>query len=51
MYPEKPEKRYSDVYELIADLRHALVDPDDDFVTEEPEVDTSSPTMVISTTS
>lgn len=45
---KKPEKRYSDVYELIADLRHALVDPDDDFVTEEPEVDTSSPTMVIS---
>ena len=38
---KKPEKRYSDVYELIADLRHALVDPDDDFVTEEPEVDTS----------
>ena len=45
---KKPEKRYRDVYELIADLRHALVDPDDDFVAEEPEVDTSSPTMVIS---
>ena len=45
---KKPEKRYADVYELIADLRHALVDPDDDFVAQEPEVDTSSPTMVIS---
>ena len=45
---KKPERRYRDVYELIADLRHALVDPDDDFITEEPEVDTSSPTMVIS---
>lgn len=45
---KKPEKRYRDVYELIADLRHALVDPDDDFVAEEPEIDTSSPTMVIS---
>lgn len=45
---KKPEKRYADVYELISDLRHALVDPDDDFVAQEPEVDTSSPTMVIS---
>lgn len=45
---KKPEKRYCDVYELIADLRHALVDPDDDFVAQEPEVDISSPTMVIS---
>lgn len=45
---KKPEKRYCDVYELVADLRHALVDPDDDFIAREPEVDTSSPTMVIS---
>ncbi len=45
---KKPEKRYADVYELISDLRHALVDPDDDFVAQEPEVDTYSPTMVIS---
>lgn len=45
---KKPEKRFADVYELISDLRHALVDPDDDFVAQEPEVDTSSPTMVIS---
>lgn len=45
---KKPEKRYADVYELISDLRHALVDPDDDFVAQEPEVDTSSPTMVLS---
>ena len=45
---KKPEKRSADVYELISDLRHALVDPDDDFVAQEPEVDTSSPTMVIS---
>ncbi len=45
---KKPEKRYADVYELISDLRHALVDPDDDFEAQEPEVDTSSPTMVIS---
>ena len=32
MYPEKPERRYQNAYELIADLRHALVDPNDDFL-------------------
>ncbi|MFR8329548.1 MAG: hypothetical protein ACLVAO_05880 [Clostridium fessum] len=29
---KKPERRYQNAYELIADLRHALVDPNDDFL-------------------
>ncbi len=42
MYPEKPERRYQNAYELIADLRHALVDPNDDFLKKEPEFDENS---------
>lgn len=44
---KKPEHRYNDAYELVADLRHALVDPDDTFINQAPELDTSSPTTVI----
>lgn len=43
---KRPERRYQDAYELIADLRHALVDPNDDFLKKEPELDESSPTMI-----
>ena len=46
MYPKKPERRYQNAYELIADLRHALVDPNDDFLKKEPEFDENSPTVV-----
>lgn len=41
-----PRQRYQDAYELIADLRHALVDPDDEYLNQEPEIDDSSPTMI-----
>lgn len=44
---KKPERRYHDAYELVADLRHALVDPDDQSFKQVPEMDTSSPTMII----
>lgn len=43
---KRPSRRYQDAYELIADLRHALVDPEDRFLHREPEIDESSPTMV-----
>ena len=43
---QKPERRYQNAYELIADLRHALVDPNDDFLKKEPEFDENSPTVV-----
>ena len=43
---KKPERRYQNAYELIADLRHALVDPNDDFLKKEPEFDENSPTVV-----
>ncbi len=43
---KKPERRYQTAYELIADLRHALVDPDDDYLKKEPEFNESSPTVV-----
>lgn len=44
---KKPERRYQDAYELVADLRHALVDPEDDYLKREPELDESSPTVII----
>lgn len=43
---KKPERRYQNAYELIADLRHALVDPDDDYLKKEPEFNETSPTVV-----
>lgn len=43
---KKPERRYQSAYELIADLRHALVDPEDRFLKKEPEFDESSPTVI-----
>ncbi|MEG0987552.1 MAG: Stk1 family PASTA domain-containing Ser/Thr kinase [Clostridium sp.] len=45
---KKPERRYHDAYELIGDLRRALVDPDDDSMKKNVEMDTSSPTVIIS---
>lgn len=44
---KKPDYRYQDAYELVADLRHALVDPDDEYLVREPEFDESSPTVII----
>lgn len=44
---KKPERRYQDAYELVSDLRHALVDPEDDYLKREPELDESSPTVII----
>lgn len=44
---KKPELRYKDAYELIADLRRALVDPEDNFMKQGVEEDNSSPTVII----
>ena len=44
---KKPERRYSNAYELIADLRRALIDPDEDYAKQEADSDVSSPTVVI----
>lgn len=43
---KRPSQRYQDAYELVADLRHALVDPEDRFLTKEAEIDDSFPTVV-----
>ena len=43
---KKPDRRYRDAYELIADLRHALVDPEDEYLKKEPELDEYSPTVI-----
>ncbi len=45
---KKPELRYLSATELIADLKHAITDPDGDFVKIAPLVDTVSPTISIS---
>ena len=44
---KKPERRYSQILEVIADLRRMLVHPDDDFVQPVPEVDMGAGTVVI----
>lgn len=43
---KRPDRRYQDAYELVADLRRALVDPEDHFLKKEPEYNESSPTVV-----
>lgn len=44
---KRADRRYKDAYELITDLRRALVDPNDTFVNPGTEMDTSSPTVII----
>ena len=44
---KKPERRYSQILEVIADLRRMLVHPDDDFVQPVPEGDMGAGTVVI----
>ncbi len=43
---KKPEYRYTSMVEVIADLRHALVDPDGDFVQHNPQVDDSQTVII-----
>ena len=43
---KRPDRRYQDAYELVADLRRALVDPEDHFLKKEPEYNESSPTVI-----
>lgn len=43
---KKPEYRYANMVEVIADLRHALVDPDGDFVQHNPQVDDSQTVII-----
>lgn len=45
---KKPEARYSSVAALIADLRRALMTPDEDFVKMTPIVTSNDPTRVMS---
>ena len=45
---KKPERRYSNVTELIKDLRRAITNPNDDFVKIPPMVINDSPTIHIS---
>ncbi len=45
---KKPERRYSSVTEVIADLRRVLLHPDENFVTMAPEIDYSADTRAIS---
>lgn len=45
---KRPERRYPDAYELIADLRRALLDPEDDFMKQGNAMNPSSPTVIIS---
>jgi len=44
---KKPEYRYSQISELVADLRRVLVYPDEDFVQMAPEVDMGAGTVVL----
>lgn len=44
---KKPERRYSQITDAIADLRRVLVRPDEDFVQPVPEVDLGAGTVVI----
>ena len=44
---KKPERRYQNADALIADLKHALVRPQDDFVNLAPQLDSNSPTVVL----
>lgn len=45
---KKPEYRYSQISELMADLRRVLMYPDEDFVQLAPEVDMAAGTVVLS---
>lgn len=45
---KKPERRYLSVTDLIADLKRAVRNPDEDFVTMNPVAGGDSPTVVIS---
>ena len=44
---KKPEYRYSQISEVIADLRRVLVYPDEDFVQLAPEVDMEAGTVIL----
>ena len=44
--PRKSRNAVTRMRMMIADLRHALVDPNDDFLKKEPEFDENSPTVV-----
>ncbi len=44
---KKPEYRYSQIAEVIADLRRVLVYPDEDFVQLAPEVDMDAGTVIL----
>lgn len=43
---KKPEYRYSNMYEVISDLRKALVNPNGDFVQNHPPVDDSQTVII-----
>ena len=43
---KKPEYRYANMYEVIADLRKALVNPNGDFVQNHPQMDDSQTVII-----
>lgn len=43
---KKPEFRYGSMQEVISDLRHALVDPNGDFVQQNPQIDDSQTVII-----
>lgn len=45
---KKPEYRYNNIAEIVSDLRHALVSPDEDFVMSSSVLDHSAQTVTIS---